>query len=526
MQAIRSNIVFLLLTLCVFLLGLAHIAVLPPFEGFDETAHYSSITEIADTGTIPILGRARMSREVEDYPGPRPYAPVPPFDDNGALTYRAFFAGSAPRIADAPSPPFQAGSLPNWQGQHPPLYYLAMAPISKVMADHPLKRRLLVLRVASLLLAVAALVVAGLANRRLVPMAGSLTLAWPLVMPNWFPEMARLGNDSLIALLVAIAWLAIVSISTGDDRRRWWLLAGGALGLAAMTKAFALPIGAGSLALLAFFAWRHRVWRWFAVTLVVVLVLATPWYGGLMVLGAPMVNDFSGLAAEGGVLQGLARNGSLSGFLHSVLAMIRSFLWAGTWSMNRPPLPFYGPMVIAWLVVLAGWAGVLRHRPLLAALPLVILGPMVASLAGHSVAVLALGLSGQTGGWYLHILAPQLALIAALSLPWLGRSRWRQGLAGALALYGMAFGAAMAWLQVSLFAGCAYREGWVKSVVVDGRCLFDGGLVIERLGILSYPALGLSAFIGGAAAGLAALAIGWGESRAAHGVPPRLKPAP
>ena len=35
------------------LIGVAQIAELPPFEGFDETAHYSYIEQIAETGTWP-----------------------------------------------------------------------------------------------------------------------------------------------------------------------------------------------------------------------------------------------------------------------------------------------------------------------------------------------------------------------------------------------------------------------------------------------------------------------------------------
>ena len=41
------------LLLASLLIGLAHVAGLPPFEGIDETAHYSYIEQIAKTGTLP-----------------------------------------------------------------------------------------------------------------------------------------------------------------------------------------------------------------------------------------------------------------------------------------------------------------------------------------------------------------------------------------------------------------------------------------------------------------------------------------
>ena len=44
------------LLLASLLIGLAHVAGLPPFEGIDETAHYSYIEQIAKTGTLPRVG--------------------------------------------------------------------------------------------------------------------------------------------------------------------------------------------------------------------------------------------------------------------------------------------------------------------------------------------------------------------------------------------------------------------------------------------------------------------------------------
>src|SRR5438874_968226 len=44
------------LLLASLLIGLAHVAALPPFEGADETAHYSYIEQIAKTGTFPRFG--------------------------------------------------------------------------------------------------------------------------------------------------------------------------------------------------------------------------------------------------------------------------------------------------------------------------------------------------------------------------------------------------------------------------------------------------------------------------------------
>src|SRR5271167_2850679 len=82
-----------LMLLAVALTGIAHVAFLPPFEGFDETGHFSYIQQIADEGRIPRAGIDRISADSEAYPGPRPYPALPPFENNGRFTYRSYFAG-------------------------------------------------------------------------------------------------------------------------------------------------------------------------------------------------------------------------------------------------------------------------------------------------------------------------------------------------------------------------------------------------------------------------------------------------
>jgi hypothetical protein len=46
--------------------GLGFCALLPPFDGFDETAHYSYIQQIAQTGTWPRLNDP-ITADVDDY---------------------------------------------------------------------------------------------------------------------------------------------------------------------------------------------------------------------------------------------------------------------------------------------------------------------------------------------------------------------------------------------------------------------------------------------------------------------------
>ena len=110
------------------------------FEGFDEYAHYSSIRQIADAGTLPLFGNSFIDRNVERYlaAAPTPWGTLhPPFEQPGRMTYPAFFK-NAKAVADyrdnryrSADWDFAPGATGNWESQHPPLYYVLMAPIMK-----------------------------------------------------------------------------------------------------------------------------------------------------------------------------------------------------------------------------------------------------------------------------------------------------------------------------------------------------------------------------------------------------------
>src|SRR6516225_6255437 len=76
-RGLSSNYAIFALLSASLLIGLSHVAGLPPFEGIDETAHYSYVEQIAKTGTLPRFGD-NLRRDAEDglalleeAPGPR-----------------------------------------------------------------------------------------------------------------------------------------------------------------------------------------------------------------------------------------------------------------------------------------------------------------------------------------------------------------------------------------------------------------------------------------------------------------------
>ena len=106
-----------LLLLAVALLGIAHVAFLPPFEGYDENAHWSYIQQIADQSRLPPAAKSWLSGDVEDYAGPRPFQLSTPDKPSGAA-FRRYFAGPrgdlsqpVPRVY-RPTAPSQLGAAP------------------------------------------------------------------------------------------------------------------------------------------------------------------------------------------------------------------------------------------------------------------------------------------------------------------------------------------------------------------------------------------------------------------------------
>src|SRR5215831_8341323 len=90
----RPRAIVALLLAASLLLGLAHIALLPPWEGFDETSHYSYIQQVATTGHWTRPGDT-ISRDLDDY------LKVAPANENlpGAWTYHRFFGAGADVVA-------------------------------------------------------------------------------------------------------------------------------------------------------------------------------------------------------------------------------------------------------------------------------------------------------------------------------------------------------------------------------------------------------------------------------------------
>jgi hypothetical protein len=501
--------------------GFGWLAALPPLEGFDETAHFSYIQQLADTRTIPVFGGSYLSRDVRAYTErlPTPYGNVPPFEANGGITYQDFFA--APPSVEAlaalhAARRFAPSEEPNWQAQHPPLYYALLAPLYAATRDWSWPAQFFLLRAVSWTMAMAGFILGVCATYRYwrgekdAADAAAVAAAWPFLVPMFFPEMARLGNDSLCLLLAGAMWWMVAQTGANDVRWRTYVALGGLLGLGLLTKAFFLPITAGVALWLAF----GRRWRGLAVTVTVAAVIGAPWYVYKFVAYgvATGAHEQILLAEQGGLLKGLTERFSLGALVRGTAAVVATFSWAGTWSLARLPETFLVPLVTLLVLPLGAYAVrlVRKHPSEIDWAPFFIVG-MVAAGLGHHVLV-RIALSGEgigTPGWYLHMLVGPLGFAYAFGALTLTRYYAARMLAPVLAAYAIGYFAIATWMQLAMYSGCIAKIGTNKHYALphDASCLTDVPSTVARLGILAEPAIALPLLAGGIGLGAVSLGI-------------------
>jgi hypothetical protein len=488
-----------LLLIGVFLFGIAHLAALPPFEGYDEVAHWSSIQQIADDGRIPVYGKDHLSADLLRYPGP--------FASAAGQPYRAWFAinHAATSVSGSGPSRFRQGLEQNWQAQHPPLYYMLLGPVYLLGAKLDWLRHMLALRLASWCIAFAGfawgavqtqavLRTRGVADARLL-----LPAAWPFLFPEFFPEFARLTNDALVVLLFAGVWsLSLKTIGKGLPARRAAAL-GMLLGAGLLTKAFFLPITAGALGLLGFSLYRSgnpKVTARVAAALALGLSPAIAWYVRLFWSTGTLSggNDFIHLQQAGGLWAGLNSHFSPVQYARGAVRIFAQFAWAGTWSFVHPNRWVVAPIVADLVLGSVFYIRACRVRDVAGLAPLFFVVPFLCGLFYHLLVMVATHAEGMgTPGWYLHILAAPLSMVLAIG--W----RWRR-LQSCLAAYGIAFGAMMAPWQLAFFSGCLERTGNGGGTLAGSTCLIDFG----HLKVIALPGPAIAAGAAGVGAILAA----------------------
>ncbi len=515
----RQRTVALLAAASFILLGLAYVLVLPPYEGFDETGHYSYITQLADRGDVPDLRSSPFDATIDaDLAGlPRKYGDFPPFEANGGRTYRSFFddasaderAASSGRFFSRPaaSVSYRPGGGSNGIGHHPPLYYAVMTvPYRLVRACSP-ATRLLALRACSLLLAAGSLgfwfkglrlLGSGDARRQWL-----LAACVPVLIPSLYYDLARVGNDSLACLAFAATFYCLLrSLSHEQRRLRDYLWLGTALGCGLLTKLFFVPVLVGVIGLTVWFGIRHHKLPVSAIAARVALLVFIPlaisgWWFALcyfrygMFFARQDAYAFSAITSLAG--DQLTTADFAFQFCRAWAAFGAMFFWCGTWSMVHPPLWHYAwcaPAValIAWSLFRCSWRTMSRQQMQLLTAAGALLG-LVLGAFGYLLCqrIKHLGIGSGFGGYYLFFAWPIVGVLAALAFTGPMSTPWRRLLAVALAAL-LVFEASGLWYSCQVYAGTVAKLGGNKTGV-GGLAPTPGNvaLVLERLSAFAFP---------------------------------------
>ncbi|HEV3059161.1 MAG TPA: hypothetical protein VGY48_12995 [Vicinamibacterales bacterium] len=532
--------------------GIGYIALQPPFEGFDEFAHYSSLRQIAHTATVPPYGASYLDSEFTNYQGPMPYGSgAPPYRAQlGARSYREFFAAASDRsrytqkYGAMPPARFQESRIPNWQAQHPPLYYLLVAPVVLATDHTSLLAQTFVLRLASYLLAIGG-VWFGLTSIRRLGRAtsgratsGQATSAaalgfilYPVLLPEFFPEFARIGNDSLCLLLLGYLLYVMADEIDPGQRLRAPGLIGLVLGLGLLTKALFLPVAAAVILWLVLCRTtadegplRTRLAHMpdIAKVVAIIFVVGGWWYVyKLLVYGNLTGGDEAiRLSRAGGMVLGLRDHFSLRAVVRGLASIPVTWAWTGTWSLARLPAWLELPLVVLalWVVLeslIVIWRGPVKNvenvenvqdvrnlRNLNWLTVLMTVG-MGLGLAHRTFQGIAVGGNGNQGGWYLHILMPWVAIAMGGGIWAILRRPVARTMFFCLAAYAAAFHLMAIWSEAALFSGCATKgDDKLFQFPSAAYCFDQASLVFDQLGVLAWPRIALCGFVGAIACGV------------------------
>jgi hypothetical protein len=446
---------------------------------------------------------------------------TPPFRGQlGAQTYSEFFSDpvNASRYAREyhtaeRGSRFQESQVPNWQAQHPPLYYLLMTPVLRASDHLSFVAQMFVLRLVSYLLAVAG-VLFGLASISRLgtsrEAAGLGFLFYPLLLPEFFPEFARIGNDALCLALLGCLLYLIAGESTLTERaKRPWLM-GLVLGCGLLTKALFLPVTAAVVLWLVWCRWRSRTeplanhiraMSDIAVVLACASIVGGWWYVyQFLVFGA-----FTGgseavrLSESGGMLQGLQQNFSLTDFVRGLTTVPVTWVWTGTWSLARLPTWMHLPVVLLAFWVVAEFLHLVpRDHPTNLSWPTLLmsaglcLGLVVRTLQG-----IALGNSSHSAGWYLHILMPWVAIAMGRGILSIVQRPGARAVFAFGTIFAIAFHLIAIWSHAALFSGCALKgDDKFFQFTTRGYCLDQASVVFERLSVVGWPGVAIGALAG------------------------------
>jgi hypothetical protein len=244
---------------------LAFVLLVPPYHGPDEPAHFDMIHQY-QRDPLPRRPTTRVPFIIKAAPVDRAGRLLSPLSFGTVRKPRLSLAAAPPRrdrptLAELgkPRPPVY-----NNMSQHPPLYYLIAAGLTKAItvpdSIWSWDRELFLARLISVLLVapLAVLASAAVLAIRLPRGVGAIAAAFTLMIPQKSFIGSVVNNDALVMLLAAVSVVAALKYLAGGSPRTAWA-AGAASGALALTKSTGVVVCAWVAVLVlctAFMRWR------------------------------------------------------------------------------------------------------------------------------------------------------------------------------------------------------------------------------------------------------------------------------
>ncbi|MCK5281026.1 MAG: hypothetical protein KAK04_20875, partial [Cyclobacteriaceae bacterium] len=429
---------------------------------------------------------------------------------------------------------YTQGTAYNWQAQHPPLYYALLAPIYMATRSFAMADQIFLLRVISYLFAWSAMLIIAcggyylyhpqlnsenISLKYLLPIG---TVSIPVFFPAWFPEMARIGNDSLCALLLSVLWLLFIRVYLIGISFKISVLFGLFMGLGCLTKAFFVPLSAGIIFCLILQRFTREgvsnksTFLQVVVNVMIIFAISGWWYGGNWIEDGSLLgsHEMTFLKNSGGILEGLSQHLSVKAWLRGHAALITTIGWSCTWSLARPPYYYLSPLAITVMFITISYLSALPHWKIntFAWLPFWFALPVILGFSYHVLARIALTGEGRgTGGYYLLFMVPVIG--SAISLCF--RSFWQKKMfritVALLGLYAVVFSMVISWAQVLMFSGIIYKSGNNKFYQFPDHLPPYFGIpdALTNLSALVYPKFGVFCWLTGGVLFTSGLILGW-----------------
>ncbi len=221
---------FILIVLVYLALGIGYALLTPIWQAPDEPAHFNNIRHIAATRSLPIL-------QYGDY-------------DQAYLE----------KLKAEKFPPRLSIDAVRYEGHQPPLYYLLMTPLLKLLSGTSQQVQVWALRLVNVGIGALVILFIWLSARLLFPKRPQVALlaaGFVAFLPMHIAMSASINNDTLAEMFIAVVmWRLLMALQEEETSPGQWALIGMLIGLGLLTK-----FQAYILIPLAGVVWLWQLWR-------------------------------------------------------------------------------------------------------------------------------------------------------------------------------------------------------------------------------------------------------------------------